>query len=239
MRYLTPPAKKGAQSTTILRKSFGKTIIPVKLNLTQKEQLGEFLGFFAGDGSFYHSPKGHYRITFFLSEKEPLIIERIVFLSKQLFEKGPYLWHRKTSHMYIARLFSKDVYLLLKEFLYWEKDKTNTIRLQPNHIHDKKLMKGFIRGLINTEGYVYVKKYRVSFGSVSKSLISQCAEILKSLGVEFITYTVKPRMNHKAFHTIEIEGKRKLRVFEDKVSLINSDKGIKIKQILSGHSLAW
>ncbi len=221
-----------------IRKFFGRKTTPLTINLGKTELLGEFLGFFIGDGNFYFDSKTYqYRISFFLSPKEPLILERISTICYELFNKKPSIWYNKDGHVYIVRIYGKNIYLLLKKFLIWGRNKTQTITLKENFLIDRNLVLGIIRGIINTDGSVYIKRSRVSFGSVSKNLITQFAQILNTLNVKFISYKVKASKNKRVFYTIEIEGLKKIQIFNEKVRLIHSDKQIQINTILSSASV--
>jgi hypothetical protein len=215
-----------------VRKKFGRKLKPLKMNLFNKEILGEFLGLFAGDGYFNFDEENYkYRIIFFLSINEKLILKRLRRILFVLFGKYPNVQLDDYNHLYRVVLYGKQIYPLLKEFLEWEGKRSQTIRLKKSSFSEKALLKGFIRGLINSDGSVYVKKSRLSFGSISKKMITQCSGILKSLEIEHKVYRSSSK-NRKEFHFIVIEGVDKVKKFDRTIGLICSEKQKKIEKIL-------
>lgn len=215
------------------RKNFGKKIKPLKINLDNKEFLGEFLGSFVGDGHFDFDTKRYkYRIIFYLSPHEPLFIKKLSIIIFQIFGKKPNIWYDKKGHVYRVILHGKEIYILLKSFLIWKNNKTQTIRLNRKVFRDKELMKGIIRGMINTDGCVYEKKSRITFGSISRNLMYQCSRILKDLNVNHKLYKIKSKKNYKDFFVIVIQGLKKILIFNNKISLIGSDKQKQIEEII-------
>lgn len=216
-----------------VRKKFGKKIKPLEINLEKREILGEFLGSFIGDGHFDFDTKRYkYRIVFYLSPNEPLFLKRLSNIIFQIFRKKPNIWYDKKGHVYRVILHGKEIYMLLKNFLIWKKNKTQTIHLNQKIFRDKELMKGIIRGLINTDGNVYDRKCRISFGSISKILIYQCSKILNEFKIDYKLYKINRRKNHKNFYSIVIEGDKRIFGFNKQIGLIHSDKQKQIEEIL-------
>ncbi len=207
-----------------VRKRFGLKHQTSRFNLSNKELLGEFLGLFAGDGNFEFDAAYHYRVTIFLSPKERKILNRTVHIISQLFGKKPWVWYNKRGNCYYVRVYGKRIFLLLKKFLSWGKNKTLTISFNDNVFRDRRLMKGIIRGLINSDGNIYEARLRISFGSISKTMIEQSESMLTILSVPHTYSTSAPHQNHKRFYTIAIEGEKKVLEFNSKIGLIDSEK---------------
>lgn len=97
------------------RKIKGRTIKRVKFNLSE-ENLGEFLGIFAGDGNFYlRKPSFHYRVSIFLGKNEKEYADRLINLFTSCFSKKPHIYARLSC--IILCYDSKPIYNLLKDYL--------------------------------------------------------------------------------------------------------------------------
>lgn len=67
-----------------------RTILPLKLDVTDQNLLGEFLGLFAGDGSFYKTKDYKYNIRLHFSIKDSDYIKALIEnVLKKLFSKRP------------------------------------------------------------------------------------------------------------------------------------------------------
>ena len=77
LNYISKRYGKG--KTTIyyyMRKINGRKYKPIKLNLKNKELIGEIVGLFAGDGYYAHNEqKGEYRIKIYFNALEIPLIE--------------------------------------------------------------------------------------------------------------------------------------------------------------------
>jgi AraC-like DNA-binding protein len=176
--------KLNKNKTTIyyyFRKIKGKTFKPLKINLTE-ELLGEFIGLFAGDGSFYKTPSYHYRIGlhFNVAEKEFTedLIKKVLI---PLFGKKPMIFTQDSRLNLVY--YSKEIYLLIKRYLEWDKNqrKTYSVKLKKEG-HSDKFLKGFIRGSLDSDGHYSGKK--ISFATVSPGLAKNIQESLNHFNFE-------------------------------------------------------
>lgn len=194
------------------RKIKGKKTKVIKFHFSEDEEIGEFIGIFAGDGSFYKRPKTyHYVIRIYTGFYEK---EYADFLMKRFtiwFGKKPstYLMrYKKRPSAIVNYYYSKEIYEFIKKYLEWDGKKTYSVRLKNFNLKNEKFNIGFIKGLIDTDGSYYKQKRRLSFSSVSKRLAEQAFEIIKNLiKKEPKMYIIKDKSNKRStLYTITLHG---------------------------------
>jgi hypothetical protein len=85
----------------------------------------------------------------------------------QLFNIEAYLY--RTGNKIIVYVYRKAVYKFIKEYLKWDEIKGQTVRLKDNLTnYSNNFLKGFVRGLFDTDGNVNKKKAQIMLGSISK-----------------------------------------------------------------------
>lgn len=179
----------------------------VKLN---DFQIGELIGAFAGDGSYSHKKydrrfpqkSSHYKINYYLTY--PKEIQYASYLKNLLnsLNLNPFNYIREGTIM--VGVNSKEYYYFIKRYLIWEQDKTVTIRLTNKSALSGDFLKGFARGLMDTDGYVEISN--VSCACISRVLINDLIYIFRKYN---LTYKLTERKR---------EGKRPLflvRVYRD------------------------
>lgn len=144
----------------------------------KQEEIGEICGIFAGDGSL-DKTKPFVRIYIDLNE-EGYAHYISILLSKIV--KRPVKIRRDTKNVFIVYVFSQKLVDLLKKYLIWGRHKSRSIRLKTLK-HSTQFIKGFIRGLLDTDGCT--NRGSVEFNTVSKQLNRQVSYFLKKLGFEF------------------------------------------------------
>ncbi|MBR9682343.1 MAG: hypothetical protein GOV02_01585 [Candidatus Aenigmarchaeota archaeon] len=161
-----------------LRKIRGRKLKDLEISSDQ-ELRGEFCGIFAGDGGFVYN--SGYRISFYTYCKEPEYVNHIIFLIGKLFGNyRPYTYTERS--VTIVRTNRKLMYDLLRKYLFWTGVKTYSIGLKnPVDSYDKKFLRGFIRGAVDTDGSV--DDYgRIAFTSCSKKFFQDVRDALVVLG---------------------------------------------------------
>ncbi|MDZ4285669.1 MAG: LAGLIDADG family homing endonuclease [Candidatus Sungbacteria bacterium] len=163
------PEKK----TTYIAKRRTDIVIPSK----RSPELAEFFGIMLGDGSL-----SHYQVVITLGTKELAYAEYICKLMYTLFNVRPKIAIRKNG--------CKDVYigsLDLTEWLQREGLVFNKVKYQidiPRWIFsDRDFMAKALRGLMDTDGSVYMLKFgtQISFCNHSMPLLESVREILVKL----------------------------------------------------------
>lgn len=185
--------------------------------------LGEFVGAFAGDGSFFHGKKtGHYTIKFHLHGKDDheyyLYLERLI---KNNFNKKLRVYRPKKNQLELS-LYSKEIFKMLNYFLILE-GKTKNVCLKGNiDDYSDDFLKYFLRGLFDTDGGV--NKYRIMLKTISKNLMEQASRILfKFLIPHKLIKITDPRPNCQDCYQITIR-KSYIKRFSDEIGLSNPRK---------------
>ena len=221
-------SRLGIEKTTIyyhVRKRFGRKLKVVLANEFLREELGEIMGAFAGDGNFsFYRKSYHYKITFFLSNYEEEYAKRMAKLILLVFNKKPYIWKSKKSNCILVCVYGKAIYKILNKYLTWSKDKTFSVRLRNMNTLDNLFLKGFLNGLVNTDGCVNIPKKRIMFASISKVLRQQASNILDMLGISHCNYIVKGKNNRRELYCFEIGSKKGVLMYKDLVGITNSYK---------------
>jgi len=186
------------------KKINGKKYKEVSIMGKDLEALGEFIGIFAGDGNFYLDNKYHYKIRIYTGAHEEEYAYHLTKFFEKLFLKAPRKNHCIKNNVIITEYYSKKIFLLIKKYLEWEKNKTKTVRLKDIKNCKKEFLIGFLRGLFDTDGGIYKPKNKVAFGTASKNLAYQIKEILIYFGLKPGFYKYK----NKDFWYIDLYGKR-------------------------------
>jgi hypothetical protein len=214
-------AKQTGKSKTTIYHHFmkirGKTNIPVSIDIKNQDSLGYFIGFFAGDGYFFKSKGYNYRIFLFFGPNEINLKNQVKTMLTLLFNKEP--CEAKEENMLILYYSSKEISLLIKDYLYW-KDKTqktySVCLKKRSYSTDFKI--GFLRGCIDSDGHI--SKNKLVFSSVSVELIKNIGTFLDDLHILNNYYINKDkRPNRKAVHNIFIR-KRNHQLFLDIINPI-------------------
>jgi len=183
-----------------------KTTTP-KFNFSD-EELGEFMGIFAGDGGFYFDKKLYkYTIGIYTGFLDSDYKEKQINLFKKIFSKKPQCYTKNNDHVYVIRYYSKDIYNLIKKYLDWNGKKTYSIKLKDMLNNPKEFNIGFLRGLFDTDGSYYRPKKRISYGTVSKELHSQTLSLLRSLGFEPKYHISNPK-DKSRFYSVVLHGEQ-------------------------------
>ncbi len=219
-----------------VRKTFGRKIKQVKFNKELKEEFGEILGVFVGDGSFIFDKKYYgYIIQFTLGLNEMAYAKKLCHMIEKVFGKKCYVLIRKNYNTIIVRIKSKRIYEILREYVDWKiGKKTYTIHFKEEKVRDERLLKGILRGLIASDGSIYVPKRKLTYSTVSKKLIKQLSSFYSQIGIENKIYKIKPRKNNEhMIYTIDLYGNEKIRKLINFIGKINNEqKERKIKLIL-------
>ena len=173
--------------------------------------IGEFIGLFAGDGCFYKTKNYCYRIYLFFNIKESEYVKNLINILFNLFNKKPYIFKRE--NRLIILYTSKEIYNLIKEYLIWDKHKrkTHTVSLI-NKKYSKKFKISFLRGCVDSDGYISSKK--INFATSSLRLAKNIKNFLSDLDINFYYSIYKEkRPNRVDMHHIDIRVSERSRFF--------------------------
>jgi hypothetical protein len=147
--------------------------------------IGELVGLFVGDGNLYFDKKKYcYDVRFFFNIKEETYVKELVKLFDLHFLKKPHIG--RTKNVLIVRYFSKKLFNFLKEYVGWgisldkrgANQKSRTVFLK-NKDYAKDFKIGFLRGFLDSDGYLSDKK--ILFGSSSEAIMRQTSKFLSDL----------------------------------------------------------
>lgn len=205
-------AKTGLAKSTIYfhyKKILGRKIPLVSINFKSKNELGEFLGIFAGDGYMIEKENYHYMTGVCIGYYEKDYADYLILKFREWFGKKPIVEYKKHEHKsssIVLYYYSKDIHLFIKKYLVWSGHKTYSVRLKEFNLEDTEFNLGFLRGLIDTDGNYYAPKKRVSFSTVSKALGVQAYKIMKyNLDLEPY-WSVYKKESRADLYTITLHG---------------------------------
>ncbi len=163
------------------KKIKGRTFEPINIVLNNDELIGEFLGLFAGDGSLFKTTNYHYRTYLHFNSTEEIFVHDLIEnVLVKLFGKEPMVFTRKNAINLCY--YSKNIHKFIREYLEWDPDrpKTYSVRLK-NKDHSVDFIKGFIRGSLDSDGYL--SSNRISFATVSTGLKDNIVDFLIKLEI--------------------------------------------------------
>lgn len=213
-------------------KAIGKKINPVKIDRSNEFAIGQFIGAFSGDGNFYFDKKSyHYRISFVTASYEKMYAIELQKLIRQIFGKDPAMYELENKILLVV--YGKSILELIKEYLRWRGEKGSTVRLRHDlSFYSSDFLRGFVRGLFDTDGNVSKKKAQIMLGSISQRIISQVSDILKMFDLEHSFYKYRPRPNRREFNCIYLYNKENLYKFNKIIGFTNPVKGRQIKLVM-------
>ncbi len=186
------------------KKIHGRKYKEVIISEDNREEIGEFIGVFAGDGNFFLGKNSCYRVRIYTGFYEKCYAEFLSSFLTKLFSKKPRQYITKRRDVIIADYESKMIYGLICKYLSWNGRKSHTVKLRNFTKLDKKFLKGFLRGLFDTDGGIYRPKNKVAIGTSSEALALQMRKIFIKFGIEPGFYKYKD----KDFWYIDIYGSR-------------------------------
>lgn len=166
------------------------------INNLSDEKVGQLMGAFAGDGSYYYWPwkidrGGLHRVKYNLSLKTDLNYALHLFGLLRQLNLNPFISKRIKKNLAELCVNSQAYIEFIREFLIWEGKRTYSIRLKQGlDKYSEEFLKGFVRGLMDTDGYVEVSN--VSCGCTSRRLMKNLAAILDKFDLKY-KWSVKKR----------------------------------------------
>ena len=192
----------GLGKTTIYyhyRKYYKKKTKPVRISRNDSELLGEFLGVIAGDGYINVDKTYHHRVRIFLNISEEEYASKLTEMITNFLGKPPHRYVHLKGNCIQLSILSREVCNLIREYLDWEskghRSKSRSVKLKKIESDDKFKI-GFLRGCVDTDGYI--NKNRIQFSTASKGLCDNTENFLRSLGISFSTYTYQDRRPNRS-----------------------------------------
>lgn len=200
-----------------------------------KKVIGEFLGAFAGDGSYYFDKKKyHHTISIFLHAKDDKEYGYYLRnLIEQNFNKDVRAYYKYQKNELKLTFYSKKILNLITEYLNIEDNKTLNISLKKDFkIMPRDMLAYFTRGLIDTDGHVN-KDGQIVIALISKNMILQLKEILRLFDIESKIHVRKVRPNEHALYELKMLKYAAIRYF----NIIGFSNKRKEKNICTGRDL--
>ncbi|OGI12684.1 hypothetical protein A3K64_03875 [Candidatus Micrarchaeota archaeon RBG_16_36_9] len=202
------------------RKINGKKIKELKIDKNLESEIGEIIGAFAGDGSFFKDKNYVYHIRFHLSKLEYQYVQKIKKLLENIYKTRARIYSSES--VYIIEITRKVVIEHIKEFLSWYGKRTLTVKLKKaptNYSLD--FLRGFCRGLVDTEGWIC--KNNLMIASISKDLINDFSASLNILDIPHLK-TVWKNKNRKNLRYAIFFNKQNTMIFKERIGFSNMRK---------------
>jgi intein/homing endonuclease len=151
-------------------------------------ELAEFIGVLLGDGNSYWSQRHHIwqiRITGHRDEEE-YFKQYLVPLCERLFHITPKVYFHKKTKAIILAINSKNLSKYLEKIGFPPGNKVERQACGPTWVFsNKEYMKAYLRGLIDTDGSIYLagKWAQLSFKNSSVPLLEDHQKVSRELGL--------------------------------------------------------
>ena len=194
---------------------------------------GELVGSFAGDGNYYYDKTGRcskHRIRYSLSyQKDREYANHLVSILKSMgLNVHNYIKMYKGNPSELElRVHSINFIKFIKEYIVWEGRKSYSVQLKENIKCNKNFLLGFVRGVMDTDGYV--ESHGIACEVTSKNLISNLKDILSSIKIN-PKITIRKRKGKKNLHRIRIS-KKYLKIYKKCIGFSNPRKMKKLVEI--------
>lgn len=193
------------------------------------EDLGYLMGFIIGDGNL--SSKYLVRAV---EENEKFVREVFVRKFSNVFNREPKVYFDAYNNSYVAYVNSKAIWMALRELGIPSGDKSKTVRVPQSTKNNSKMRRAIASGLFDAEGSIVVMKDshhkngypRIQLKVHNHGLAEDIFEILESEGIKSKLY------NYAEFSMIQINGKKQLSVFSDRIGFQHPIKAKKLSVLL-------
>ncbi|MBM3221604.1 MAG: adenosylcobalamin-dependent ribonucleoside-diphosphate reductase [Candidatus Rokubacteria bacterium] len=211
---------------------------PIRIPETATEGLGEFIGYFLGDGAVSVNARGTGRLILTVCRAEEDVAERVLALSRELFGLRPI---RQTR----AGDGSDNCYVNSTTLVAWlktigvEKASALDVRLpQIAFTAGPGFARGLVRGLFTADGTISKDGY-ASLCSTSRGLLEDVQQLLLALGMPSAISEVTNRkgaFGRNPVHRLRIITGAGLRVFAETIGFFS---GTKQERLQAGLRKAW
>lgn len=172
---------------------------------------GELCGIFAGDGNYRKTANSQYKTRFTLNSEQDYWKILRDYIEERT-GRAPHIHKRKNANT-VDLLFGFKCFVeLYRDHLSWGDDKTATIRLKNRKSMPEKFQKGFLRGLLDTDGSLRNKRF--FFTTISSNLANDTKYLLKRQGFEpSLNRYVDKRESHRPVYNIKVSGNNAKRFY--------------------------
>ncbi len=202
------------------------------------KELGEFIGFFIGDGAMSINKRGTGRLIFTIHNQDKDTKEHLYKIAQELFDIVPFAQKKKQDK-------STNYFFNSTVLVHWLKqigvEKKNSLKANVPEIvfrAGRDFAYGFLRGLFNADGCISEEGY-VSLSSVSKVLIKNIQLILLSLDIPSgisITKNRDKAYGKNPLYRLRIITQEGIEIFEKKIGFISN---VKNRRLQANKDKAW
>ncbi len=197
------------------------------------EDLGEFIGYFIGDGSFSFNERGTGRVIFSVADDEPEVFDRIISLGNKLFSIEPVI-NKKPGDKSSNLFYNSTV--LARWLKHIGVDKVSSMDVKVPEIAFRagaNFATGFLRGLFSADGTVSKEGY-VTLYSISKELVDGVRELLLSLGIPsrtIINIDRQDSLGKNPIYRLNLITQEGYVIFRDRIGFISTAKTDRLEVI--------
>lgn len=190
----------------------------IVFNLTSDSKIGEFIGIFAGDGSYNMDRSYKHQIRIHLNMKDREYIDHVSTLMTCLFGRKPSTYTSNKYNVTVLRLVSKDVLGFIRRYLFWVGKKTYSVHLGSDvRSFGNEFVIGFLKGLLDTDGHLDCINRSAQYSTVSTALANNIKSALECVGIAYKDYIITDkRGTRKPIHRVMI-----YRDFDRLVAMVN------------------
>ena len=206
-----------------------------KINIPKfpTEELGEFIGYFMGDGALSINEHGTGRLILTIADKEEEIKNRMIYITEKIFGLTPCA-QKKPDDNSTNYFFNSTVLTNWLRFIGVDK-KSSIDANVPEVIFKggKSFAKGFIRGLFSADGCVTKEGYP-SLCTISEKMADGLRILLLSIGIPTCTSIKSDRKDafgDNPIYQIRIITNEGIRKFKDEIGFIVSEKNERLNNI--------
>jgi len=202
------------------------------------EELGEFIGYFLGDGAVSVNSRGTGRLILTVCKAEPDVAKHLIDIADQIFGLRP-IRQAKADDGSENYFFNSTTLVAWLKTVGIEKRSSLDARVpEIAFCAGPDFARGLLRGLFTADGTVSKDGYP-SLSSVSKALVEGVQQLLLSLGVpSSISVTTKRvgAFGHNAVYRLRIITRAGLGLFTDEIGFFSSAKKARLQL---GLEKAW
>ncbi len=192
------------------KKIMGKKFRDVEIDYKDDIFIGELIGLFVGDGFYFHDKiAGKHVISLYFNYAEKEYVDEIVGIFNNKLNKKPTV--NRVKNVLYVNYFSKKLSQFILSYVGWgvsrnkagANKKSRTVFLKDRY-YTKNFKIGFLRGFVDSDGYISRKK--IDFASSSGVIIGQSKGFLNDLGFSNFHYFFykEKRENRVGMHHINI-----------------------------------
>jgi ribonucleoside-diphosphate reductase alpha chain len=199
-------------------------------------ELGEFIGYFIGDGSIdsYNANQSTGRLILTVADAEPEVGERLLQLARDLFGITPNVQKKPNDA-------STNYFFASAELVAWLKHigvtKTSTLGMRVPEIvfqAGAEFARGFLRGLFTANGCMSAEGYP-SLYSISPGLVEDVQQLLLALGIPSSSSVTTNRENafgKNSVYKLRVITREGMREFAEQIAFMSPAKNARLDEEL-------